>query len=75
MSFGEMAFEENLAKARVFDAKRFAQDDNLPRIQVETALTVTLKKNGIELSPDFYKDFGQLVKTFKPKVPHTQQEQ
>ena len=69
MSFGEMGFEENLDRARVADAKRAIQDPNLPRIQVETALAVTLKKSGIEMSPDFLKDFAQLASTFKPQSP------
>lgn len=73
LSLGEAEFEMNLAKARVIDSKRAIRDPNLPRIQVESALTVTLKKNGIELTPEFYRGLVQLASTFKPQFPPLQQ--
>jgi hypothetical protein len=46
LPIGEAEFEGNLAVARVVDALR---DPKAPRPEVEEALAVTLKKNGIEL--------------------------
>ena len=66
---GEAELELNVDNARVADAKRGNQNPNLPRIKVEAALAVTLKKNGIEMSADFLKRFAQVVDTFRPKSP------
>jgi hypothetical protein len=66
LPLGEGELEMNLNGARVADAKRAIQNPNLPRILVEVALAVTLKKNGIQLTPDFLKDFAQLVGAFRP---------
>ena len=65
---GEAEFELNLDNARVRDAEKHVQNPNAPRVQVESALTGTLKRNGIELTPDFYREFVQLASTFKPKT-------
>jgi len=62
---GEAEFEGNLDNARVADAKRHLKDPNAPRLEVEDALAVTLKKNGIEL-PDSFFTVGS---DFKPKYP------
>jgi hypothetical protein len=74
LPIGEAEFEGNLANARVRDAEKHAKDHNAPRVQVESALTETLKKNGIELSPDSYKDLVQMASTFKHKVPPQEEE-
>jgi len=68
LPLGEAEHELNLDNARVADAKRAIQNPNLPRVQVEAALVVTLIKNGFELSPDFVKGFAQMASTF-PKFP------
>jgi hypothetical protein len=65
LSFGEIAFEENLARARVADAKRHANEPNARRLEVEDALFVTLKKNGIQLPKAFF----TIGSNFKPKYP------
>jgi hypothetical protein len=69
LSDGEIAFEENLARARVADVKKHAENPNLRRLEVEDALFVTLKKAGVILPQSFY-DVG---KDFKPKHPLQQQ--
>ena len=66
---GEAEFELNLASARVRDAEKHAQNHDAPRVQVETALISTLKKNGIDISPDFIKALFQLTGTFQPQSP------
>jgi hypothetical protein len=66
---GEAEFELNLASASVRDAEKHAQNHDAPRVQVETALISTLKKNGIEISPDFIRALFQLTGTFKPHSP------
>ena len=65
LSFGEIAFEENLDRARVADAKRHANEPTARRLEVEDALFVTLKKNGILLP----KTFMNVAANFKPKSP------
>ena len=46
-SLGMTEFYRNLAIGRVADAKRAAGDPNARRIEVEDAMALTLKKNGI----------------------------
>jgi hypothetical protein len=60
---GMMEFEANLARARVLDAERYAKDHNATRLEVEHAMIVTLKKNGIILPPSFM----HVMDHFKPK--------
>ena len=62
-TIGMAEFELNLALARVADAKRAAQDPNAKRLEVEDAMAVTLKKNGIVLPQNFF----SVNKDFKPK--------
>jgi hypothetical protein len=69
LPLGEAELEMNLDSARVRDAEKHIQNHNAPRVQVETALISTLRKNGIEISPDSVKGLFQLTGTFKPKVP------
>ncbi|HYL36049.1 MAG TPA: hypothetical protein VEV17_09070 [Bryobacteraceae bacterium] len=71
LPIGEAEFEMNLDNARVRDAEKAIQNPNAPRVQVESALALTLSKNGIQITPDFVKDFVQLANTFKPQVPAT----
>lgn len=49
-SVGLTDLESNVANARVADLDRLGKDPKARRVQVEDALFVTLKKNGIELS-------------------------
>jgi hypothetical protein len=65
ISIGMTEFIRNLARARVADAKRIANDPNARRLEVEDAMIVTLKKNGIELPPSFL----TVASGFKPKLP------
>ncbi len=57
-----------LALARVTDAKNVTKDLNARRIEVEDAMALTLKKNGIILPPSFM----HVGDNFKPK--HSQEE-
>ena len=52
-----------LAKARVTDAKNVEKDPNAQRIEVEDAMAVMLKKNGVELPDSFF----TVNKNFKPR--------
>jgi hypothetical protein len=63
---GEAELELNLDAARVRDAEKHAQDHDAPRVQVETPLISTLKKNGIETSTDFIRSLLQLTGTLRP---------
>jgi len=65
----EAKLEMNLDNARVRDAEKHIQNHDAPRVQVETALISTLRKNGIEISTDLVKGLFQLTGTFKPKFP------
>ena len=46
---GAVEFESNLARARLADIRNLEKDPNAARLEVEDAMAVTLKKNGIEL--------------------------
>jgi hypothetical protein len=65
LPLGEAAFEGNLDHARVFDAQRHLNDPSARRLEVEDAMVVTLKKNGMAL-PDGFFSIGS---NFKPKYP------
>jgi len=62
-TIGGAEFELNLARARVADAKRAAQDPKARRLEVEDAMFVTLKKNNIQLPDSFF----TVNEDFKPK--------
>lgn len=62
ISIGMAEFELNLARARVADAKRIKNDPTARRLEVEDAMIVTLRKNGIELPPSFL----TVASNFKP---------
>jgi hypothetical protein len=63
MPLGMIEFEDNLARARVADARNVIKDPSTRRIEVEDAMAVTLKKNGIVLPQSFFTVAGG----FKPK--------
>jgi hypothetical protein len=62
---GMVEFERNLALLRVADAQNAQKNPKDPRIEVEDAMVVTLKKNHIELPNSFF----TVNKNFKPKHP------
>jgi len=62
---GAGEFERNLDRARVADAKNVVKDPNARRLEVEDAMAVTLKKNGIELPQAFF----TFASNFHPKLP------
>ena len=64
-TIGMVEFERNLARARVADLKRVQSDPKARRLEVEDAMAVTLKKNGIELPDSFY----TVNSNFRPKLP------
>jgi hypothetical protein len=65
ISMGRAEFERNLARARLADARNIQKDPNAQRLEVEDAMAVTLKKNGILLPPSFY----TVASDFHPKFP------
>jgi hypothetical protein len=64
-AIGMVEFERNLARARLADAKQAETDPNSPRLDVEDAFAVTLKRNSIELPKTFY----TVNSNFRPKLP------
>ena len=64
VSTGEREFVLGLANARVRDVGRLG---NAQGTLVESVLTATLKNNGIELAPEFYRRFAQSIESFTPK--------
>lgn len=65
ISIGMSQFMVTLALARVADVKRVEKDPNARRLEVEDAMIVTMRKNGIELPPSFL----TVASNFKPKLP------
>lgn len=64
-TLGMVEFQLNLARARVTDAKNIANDPHAQRLEVEDAMAVTLKKNGIDLPQSFF----TVNSNFRPKLP------
>ena len=62
---GVVMFERNLARARLADLRNLEKNPHAPRLEVEDAMAVTLKKNGIELPTSFY----TVASSFRPKLP------
>ena len=60
---GVVMFESNLARARLADLRNLQKNPHAPRLEVEDAMAVTLKKNGIELPTSFY----TVASGFRPK--------
>lgn len=63
ISIGMSQFMLTLAKARLADAQRAKKDPNAHRLEVEDAMAVVLKKNGVDLPQSFF----TVNKNFKPK--------
>ena len=62
---GVVEFERNLARARLADIRNLEKDPRAVRLEVEDAMAVTLKRNGIELPVSFY----TVASGFRPKLP------
>jgi hypothetical protein len=69
LPLGEAELEMNLANQRVRDAEKHIQNPDAPRIQVETALALTLNAHDIKITPDFVRSLMQLTGTFQPQSP------
>jgi hypothetical protein len=65
LGVGEL--EMNLANQNVRDVQQAIKNPDAPRLQVESALALTLSKNGIQVTPDFVKALMQQTATFRPK--------
>ena len=65
VSVGMNEFMLTLALARKADADRVIKDANATRLEVEHAMIVLLKKNGVELPQSFM----HVADTFRPKQP------
>lgn len=65
ISLGMAEFEINLARAREADVRNRAKDPNAAGIEVEDAMAVTLKKNGVPVPPEFF----TVASNLKPKYP------
>ena len=65
ISLGLNELESNLDRARVADIQRIQKNPDARRLEVEDAMIVTMRKNGIELPPSFL----TVASNFKPKLP------
>jgi hypothetical protein len=69
ITLGNVEFQKNLARARLADAERAAQNPYTHRLEVEDAMLVTLQKNNISLSEAFIGAFRAINSNFRPKLP------
>jgi hypothetical protein len=65
ISDGMAEFEIILAKSRLADLKRRQKDPNARILEVEDAMVITLKRNGIEVPDSFF----TVNANFRPKLP------
>jgi hypothetical protein len=65
ISDGMADFAILLAKARVADDLRVQKEPNARRLEVEDAMALTLRKNGIEMPDSFF----TVNANFRPKLP------
>jgi hypothetical protein len=70
---GEAELELNLDSQRVRDAEQHIKNPDAPRLQVESALALTLNAHDIKITPDFVRALMQLTGTFQPQSPPQQQ--
>jgi hypothetical protein len=68
ISDGMSDFEILLPKARVADDLRVQNEPNARRLEVEDAMALTLRKNGIEVPDAFF----TVISNFQPKHPPRQ---
>jgi hypothetical protein len=73
LPLGEAELEGNPDSQRVRDAEQHIKNPDAPRLQVESALALTLSKNGVQITPDFVRSFMQLTGTFQPQPPPQRQ--
>jgi hypothetical protein len=64
LSIGMLELESNIDNVRLLDAQRYAKDHQAVPLEVEHAMALTLKRNGIEL-PQSFMHVGD---TYKPKL-------
>jgi hypothetical protein len=64
LGVGEL--EMNLDNQRVRNVQQQIKNPNAPQLQVESALALTLSKNGVQITPEFVRAFVQLTSTFHP---------
>ncbi|HEY6618959.1 MAG TPA: hypothetical protein VIY68_05395 [Steroidobacteraceae bacterium] len=70
LPIGEAELEGNLADQRVSDAEQHnIKNPDAPRLQVESALTLTLIEHDIQITPDFVKALMQQSGTFQSHSP------
>lgn len=62
---GMQEFETYLANVRVLDAERYARSHDVARLEVEQAMTLTLRRNGVSVPPGFM----DVADGFRPKLP------
>ena len=62
---GMQEFETYLANVRVLDAQRYAKSHDVARLEVEQAMILTLRRNGISVPPAFM----DVADDFRPKSP------
>lgn len=67
LPLGMVELEGNLDNQRVRDAEQNIKNHNAPRLQVESALALTLLKNGVAITPDFVRSIMQLTGKFQPR--------
>jgi hypothetical protein len=65
ISDGMAEFEIILAKTRLADVTRLQKNPQARRLEVEDAMAITLKRNGIELPDSFF----TVNSAFRPKLP------
>jgi len=68
MSLGLVELERNVARARVFDLQHVEKDPKAERLDVEDALFVTLKKNGIVMSDKAMDKVMDTLANFHPQT-------
>jgi hypothetical protein len=62
---GEAELELNLAASRVRDDEKQIKNHDAPRVQVEVALAIVLKKNGFAITSEFIRALMQQTGTFQ----------
>lgn len=66
LPLGTVELERNLDNQRVRDVEQHTRNHEAPRLQVESALALTLLQNGIVTTPYFVRSVIQLTSTFRP---------
>lgn len=69
LPLGVAELEMNLDNQPVRNVQQHIKNPAAPQLQVESALALTLSKNGIQVTPDFVKGLMQQTSTFQPHSP------